>query len=67
MLGVMLMLVTGCATSPPHSQDPYQKVNRKVFAFNQKMDKAVARPIARSYEKITTPIARKLIGNFYLN
>ena len=62
----MLMLVTGCATTK-HSQDPYRKVNRKVFAFNQKVDKAVARPIARGYEKITTPTARKLIGNFYSN
>ena len=66
-LAVALLSLAGCAIQPPKTEDPWQNVNRKTFAFNEKVDKAVVRPVAVGYRKVTTATMRKLIGNFYSN
>ncbi|MDE1898333.1 MAG: VacJ family lipoprotein [Xanthomonadaceae bacterium] len=66
-LTVALLSLAGCAIQPPRTEDPWQHFNRKTFAFNEKVDKAVVRPVAVGYRKITTTTMRKLIGNFYSN
>ena len=66
-LAVTLLSLAGCAIQPPKTEDPWQSFNRKTFAFNEKVDKAVVRPVAVGYRKITTETMRKLIGNFYSN
>lgn len=66
-LAVALLGLAGCAIQPPRTEDPWQHFNRKTFAFNEKVDKAVVRPVAVGYRKITTVTVRKLIGNFYSN
>ena len=66
-LAVALLALAGCAIQPPRTEDPWQHFNRKTFAFNEKVDKAVVRPVAVGYRKITTATMRKLIGNFYSN
>ena len=66
-LAVALFSLAGCAIQPPKTEDPWQHFNRKTFAFNEKVDKAVVRPVAVGYRKITTATMRKLIGNFYSN
>jgi phospholipid-binding lipoprotein MlaA len=47
--------------------DPLERYNRRVFAFNQTMDRAVIRPVARGYEKITTQGVRTSVTNFFAN
>jgi len=50
-----IISMTGCATSKFPSadpQDPYEHFNRKVFAFNMAVDRALFRPIAKSYDAI---------------
>lgn len=59
--------VTGCAIQPARDQDPWQGMNRKVFAFNQKFDTVVARPVARGYVKVTSANVRLLVSNFFDN
>ena len=66
-LAVTLLSLAGCAIQPPKTEDPWQSFNRKTFAFNEKVDKAVVRPVAVGYRKVTTETMRKLIGNFYSN
>ena len=66
-LAVALLGLAGCAIQPPRTEDPWQHFNRKTFAFNEKVDKAVVRPVAVGYRKVTTATMRKLIGNFYSN
>lgn len=66
-LAVALLSLAGCAIQPPKTEDPWQNVNRKTFAFNEKVDRAVVRPVAVGYRKVTTATMRKLIGNFYSN
>jgi phospholipid-binding lipoprotein MlaA len=59
-------LLAGCATGP-HPRDPYEGFNRKVFAFNEGLDKAVLKPIAKGYEKVLPQFARRGVTNFFNN
>ncbi|MEW9573490.1 VacJ family lipoprotein [Rhodanobacter sp. Si-c] len=61
------VLLAGCAIAPPRTDDPLQKVNRKVYAFNDTLDKAVLRPAAVGYRKVTTPGMRRSVNNFFTN
>jgi len=60
-------LLAGCAIAPPRTDDPLQKVNRKVYAFNDTLDKAVLRPAAVGYRKVTNPPVRRSVNNFFTN
>ncbi|MBD8872792.1 VacJ family lipoprotein [Rhodanobacter sp. DHB23] len=62
-----LALLAGCAIAPPRTDDPLQKVNRKVYALNDTLDKAVLRPAAVGYRKVTTPGMRRSVNNFFTN
>ena len=55
--------------SEPESneRDPFEKVNRVMFKFNVKVDKYVAKPIAKGYRRITPKPVRKGISNFFSN
>ncbi len=64
---VIVAVVAGCATSKPRSVDPYEHFNRKVYAFNNAVDKAVIRPVAVGYRKVTNPPVRRSINDFFTN
>jgi len=67
-LGVLVVaLLAACHVAPPRTDDPNEKFNRKVYAFNDKLDKAVIRPVAVGYRKITNPPVRTAISDFYTN
>jgi phospholipid-binding lipoprotein MlaA len=59
--------LAACAMAPPRTDDPLQKFNRKIFAFNRVADKVAIKPAAKAYVKITGPKERVLIGNFFSN
>lgn len=66
----LLALVTvlaGCAIAKPRTDDPWEKFNRRSYAFNQAVDKAVVRPIATGYRKITNDPVRRAISDFFTN
>lgn len=58
--------LAGCATGPD-PRDPYEGFNRKVFAFNEGLDKAVLKPVAKGYQKILPQFARTGVTNFFDN
>ena len=39
-------------------KDCFEKLNRATFTFNQSLDKAIIKPIAKSYRKLPDPIQR---------
>ncbi len=55
------------ATRSPQSYDPWEPLNRKVFAFNSAIDRAVATPLARAYAKVVPRPVRLGVGNFFSN
>lgn len=65
-----LLLAGGCATLPPNAgenpSDPWEKVNRNVFEFNDGFDKVVTRPLAELYAKLPDPV-RNCLSNFFFN
>ena len=44
------------------TKDCFEKLNRATFAFNQGLDKAIIKPLAKSYRKLPDPI-QKGTGN----
>jgi len=65
-----LLALAGCATTAPKNpdpRDPFERINRGTFAFNQSLDKAVIRPVLRGYRKITPRVVRTGISNFFTN
>ncbi|WP_369931016.1 VacJ family lipoprotein [Xanthomonas sp. NCPPB 2632] len=62
-----LALLAACHIAPPRTDDPNENFNRKVYAFNDKLDKAIIRPVAVGYRKITNPPVRTAVSDFYTN
>jgi phospholipid-binding lipoprotein MlaA len=58
----------GCASTDPNGQnDPYEQTNRDIFAFDQKVDHAVARPVAVFYNHAVPQFARDSVHNALTN
>lgn len=47
--------------------DPWEKLNRKIYAMNDVMDRFVAKPIAKGYRKVVPRPVRSGIRNFLHN
>lgn len=61
------VLLAGCTIAKPRTDDPWERFNRKAYAFNDAADRAVIRPVAVGYRKITTPNMRRVLSNFFSN
>lgn len=59
-------LLAGCATTGGNP-DPWEGMNRKTFAFNEKLDAAVLKPVATTYKKVVPEFAREGVNNFFDN
>ena len=71
ILGLMTCLFVGCASIPEGQQaskkDPWEKVNRNVFSFNEGLDKYLVTPITKVYEFILPTFVRNRISNVFSN
>ncbi len=47
--------------------DPWENFNRKVFAFNDAVDKAVLKPVAQTYRDVVPKLVRTGVDNFFGN
>ena len=65
---LLAVTLTGCATATPQNNyDPYEAVNRKVYAFNDVADRAGMKPIAEGYRFILPQPIRTGVSNFFNN
>lgn len=67
ILAVLVLGLAGCTIAKPRNDDPWETFNRKVYGFNDKVDRAVIRPSAVAYRKVTSPTARRIVSNFFHN
>ncbi|HTU65346.1 MAG TPA: VacJ family lipoprotein [Steroidobacteraceae bacterium] len=70
VLALCALLIAGCATVPsgkPDPRDPWEGFNRASYKFNDALDRAVAKPVAKGYKKVTPKFVRTGISNFFAN
>lgn len=77
VMGAWLVVLTGCASttrgapaesaSRSHQIDPWERWNRKVYKFNDKVDEAVLKPVATTYTKVVPDPMRRGVNNFFGN
>ena len=68
-LPVLLLLgffLSGCAT-PHNRKDPLEPFNRAMFGFNEAVDDAILKPVAKGYKAVTPEPIEMMIGNFFSN
>lgn len=61
------MVLAGCAVQNPDPRDPWEGMNRGVYTFNDKVDRAVLRPIAEGYTYVTPQPVRSCVNNIFNN
>lgn len=64
-----LLVASGCATTSgtPNPKDPWEGYNRSMYEFNDTVDKAVLKPIAQGYVKVTPGFVQQGVSNFFDN
>jgi len=64
-------MISGCATysgnSMTDSSDPWQVVNRPVFAINDTFDKMLFKPLAKGYDALAPEPVQNAVTNFFSN
>ncbi|MBN8410741.1 VacJ family lipoprotein [Halomonas denitrificans] len=65
------LAVSGCASSgvnsEPNPADPWEGFNRRVFAFNDVLDRYALKPAAQGYRYITPDPLERGVSNFFDN
>jgi len=72
LIGLMSIVLSGCATYSGNSMsadpsDPWQAVNKPVFAINDAFDTALFKPLAKGYNAVTPEPVQTGISNFFSN
>jgi phospholipid-binding lipoprotein MlaA len=70
LLALLVAGAAGCATTGSgarSAKDPLEPMNRAVFAFNDAIDQAVLKPVARAYVDCVHEGIRGVIGNLFGN
>ena len=72
LLGLLFAL-GGCATlneargGPGARLDPWENWNRKVFSFNETLDRYVLKPVATGYAAVVPQLVRRGVNNVFNN
>jgi len=65
-----VLVLAGCASQAPlkrDPRDPLERMNRATFAFNDALDRAIAKPVARSYRRVAPHFVQRGVANFMDN
>lgn len=64
-----LLLVSGCdrGSGVHNPQDPFEPINRRIYEFNDMLDRAVLKPVALDYLAVVPAPARTMVSNFFSN
>ena len=60
------LLLAGCAGAHD-PKDPLEPLNRGIYRFNDAVDKAVIKPVAREYTAVMPTAGRIMVSNFFSN
>ena len=64
-----ILLLGGCASPSGYQnpKDPFEPFNRGMYRFNDALDKAVLKPVAKGYTAVVPPPGRTMVNNFFSN
>ncbi|WP_458525082.1 MlaA family lipoprotein [Onishia taeanensis] len=65
-----LVAMAGCASTQTverNPEDPWEGFNRKVYVFNDTLDRYALKPIAQGYDYVTPSPVQTGVGNFFSN
>ncbi|MDO8412935.1 MAG: VacJ family lipoprotein, partial [Gallionellaceae bacterium] len=60
------LALSGCAATH-NTNDPLEPLNRGVYYFNDKVDKAIIKPVAQAYSAVMPQPAKNMVHNFFSN
>lgn len=63
---ILFPLLAGCAGAR-NPADPLEPLNRSIHRFNDFVDKAAAKPVAKAYDRVMPEPAKIMAGNFISN
>jgi phospholipid-binding lipoprotein MlaA len=67
-LAALIGVLAGCAsTGERDPRDPFEPLNRGIYRFNDTVDQAIARPVARGYVRAVPAEIRDRVRNFFGN
>lgn len=71
-LVLLTLALSACASQKAtegsrSAADPWEGVNRPIFAFNDGLDRVLLRPLAKGYEFVFPGFVRTGVGNFFQN
>lgn len=65
---LVALLLAGCASvAHPDPRDPWESYNRAMTRFNDDVDDALLKPVAKAYKTVVPQTARTGVGNFFGN
>ncbi len=64
---VLALVVSVSLPVSASTNDPYESVNRRVFAFNEFMDRWLLKPVAQGYQWVTPEFVDRGVTNFFSN
>lgn len=65
LLGALVL--TGCASTANNPKDPWEGYNRAMYSFNDTVDRAVIKPVAKGYDAAAPLPVKVGVGNFFGN
>lgn len=70
-LAALALGLAGCASIPPNAgqnpADPWERYNRHMSEFNDRVDRAVLKPVAQGYSDYVPQPVRDCVGNVFSN
>lgn len=65
------LFLTGCGSihlsKYSNQKDPFEPFNRGMYTFNDTLDRAVVKPVARGYATVMPEPAKTMVNNFFSN
>jgi len=63
---IAFIFLAGCS-SAKNPNDPFEPFNRGMYKFNDTVDKAVVKPVAKGYNKAMPTVGKVMVSNFFSN
>lgn len=61
------LLLVAPAVMASDQRDPWEGFNRGVFSFNERLDRYVAKPVARAYQTVMPQVLDDMVSRFFNN